>query len=100
MIGHFALLAALISAPPDRTNEEALEAIQELYQYSTQAVQVEPAEVRRLVQMVRDRLEEPSGAAAQLLERLTAEAQQPQPDGREIRVHASDLYRIVEGRAT
>jgi len=27
-------------------------------------------------------------------------AQQPQPDGREIRVQASDLYRIVEREAS
>jgi hypothetical protein len=96
MIGHLALLATLVAGQPEPKTEEALEAIQELYQYSTQAVQVEPAEVRRLVEVVRDRLEEPTGEAAELLELITTEAQQQQPDGREIRVHASNLYRIVE----
>jgi hypothetical protein len=72
-------------------------AIQRLYQYATQAVQVEPAEMQRLLANVEARLESPAGDVARIYEQLAAEVRRDQPDGREIRVIASDLYRVVEG---
>jgi len=97
MIGQMLLMAALLGGPvASASNDEALKAIQRLYQYSTHAVQVEPAELQRLLSAVEAQLGSPSGEAARVYERLAAEVQKDQPDGREIRVVASDLYRVVE----
>ncbi|CAN5825364.1 hypothetical protein BH24GEM1_BH24GEM1_23670 [soil metagenome] len=96
MVTRILLAAALLGGPAAmNSNDEARQAVQELYQYSTSAVKVEPAEVQRLLAEVEQRLESPSGETARAYERLAAEVQKDQPDGREIRVVASDLYRIL-----
>jgi transcription termination factor NusB len=77
-------------------NEEALRAVQKLYQYSTQSVQVEPNEMQRLLTEVESRMESPSAEAGSAFEQLAAEVRKDQPDGREIRIYARQLYRALE----
>jgi hypothetical protein len=98
MVTQILLLATFLVWPTGADNDPALKAIQELYQYATQAVQVEPAETQRLLANVEAQLESPSGEVARIYERLVAEVRTEQPDGREIRVIASDLYRVVENQ--
>ena len=96
MVTQIMLAAALLGAPAAMTdNDEALQAVQELYNYATHAVRVDPAEVERLLAEVEARLESPSGVAADAYERLAAEVRKDPPDGREIRVVASDLDRAL-----
>lgn len=77
-------------------NEEALKAVQELYQYSTNSVQVEPTRVNELLSSIESRLDSPQGETAQAYERVAEEARKAQPDGRELRVLARELYRAIE----
>jgi hypothetical protein len=99
MMNHILLLGVILGGRTAALgNEELLEAIQNLYQYSTQAVQVEPSEMQRLLAEVDSQLQNPEGEVAQTYERLAAGAQKDQPDGREIRVIARDLYGLVENQ--
>jgi hypothetical protein len=78
------------------TNEEALKAVQELYQYSTNSVQVESDTVQEMVARIEGHLAEPEGETARAFEQLVAEARRDQPDGRELRVLARELYVAIE----
>jgi hypothetical protein len=99
MVAQMLLLATLLGGPLTSTNNEAaLKAIQRLYQYSTHAVEVDPAELQQLLASVEAKLGSLGGETARTYERLAAEVHKDRPDGREIRVVASDLYRVVESQ--
>ncbi|HUF34825.1 MAG TPA: hypothetical protein VMN37_02695 [Gemmatimonadales bacterium] len=78
-------------------NDDARQAVRDLYTYSTQSVRVDPAEVRRMVGEIESSLGEADGEAARAFTQLAEAARSDQPDGREVRVLARDLYWVLAG---
>ena len=83
----------MVTTPGAANTEEALNAVRELYEYSTQSTQVEPAQVQKMLSQIEVHLTSPEGETARVFEALASEARKDQPDGRELRVHARELYR-------
>ena len=103
MIATVLLAGALFLAAPATSltaaNEEALKAVQELYDYSTRAVEVDPAKVQQMVAKIEAQLDSPRGDVAQAYQQLRSEAEKDQPHGRDLRVYASTLYSALLGEA-
>jgi hypothetical protein len=69
---HAFILAALFGAPQaTAAPEDPMAAVQELYQYATQAVEVEAGEVRQRLAEIEQHLDSPSGEVARALEALS-----------------------------
>jgi hypothetical protein len=94
MLTEILLSATLMGGGPANANpgQETLQAVRELYTYATQSVQVEASEVRRMIEDIRTRLADTPEASSEALQSLVAAAERPEPDGRDIRVHARELY--------
>lgn len=99
MLLEILLSAALAGPAVQGGNEEAREAVRELYTYATQSVQVDAAKVQQMVNKIETHLGEPSQESARALEPLAAAAREDDPDGREIRVMARELYRTLADEA-
>jgi hypothetical protein len=92
------LLGGMLGLNPlaPESRDSALQAVQELYQYSTSSVEVERDQVQEMLARIESLLEQPQGETASAYQQLEAEARKEQPDGRELRVLARDLYVAIE----